>query len=570
MASTNRRKLGDLLLEYNLITDEQLQQALAEQKKRGERLGQTLVRLGFVTRQMINEVLEFQLGIPTISLLQYPLHPEVFKLLPESLCRRHKCLPVKRSGNRLTVAMVDPLNLPALDDIKMTTNLEIDAAIVAEDELEQVFEKIYGLNEEQEADIKRLEVEANRAEEERSIIDLGELERMTAVGDAPIIRVVNTILQQAAKEGASDIHLEPQEGGVRVRYRADGILRHVLTLPKAAHPALLSRIKLLAKMNIAEKRLPQDGRIQTKLGDKMIDMRVSTLPAIHGEKCVIRLLDKSNVRFDLRQLGFRDEVLRAYEKIVRNPYGMILITGPTGSGKTTTLYASIHELNTPEKNIVTVEDPVEYVLDGVNQVQVNMRAGLDFASGLRSILRQDPDVILVGEIRDRETAEIGVRAATTGHLVFSTLHTNDAAGSVNRLVDMGVEPFLVASSLVGVVAQRLVRRVCANCKRPYTPERGSPERIYLGVADDAPLTLFRGRGCVACNHTGYKGRLAIHEVLTVTAAQRKLILERASADAITAQAICDGMIPIRQDGMSKVLQGLTTVQEILRVADVNE
>ncbi|MZP43299.1 type II secretion system protein GspE [Heliobacterium gestii] len=569
-AAAIRRKLGDLLLEYHLITEEQLQQALEEQRHKGDRLGQALVRLGFVTTQMINEVLEFQLGIPTISLLHYQLNPDVLKLLPENLCRRHKCLPVKRVGNRLTVAMADPLNLLALDDIKLATSLEIDQAIASEEEMDQVFEKIFGLNEDQEADIRRLEVEANRVEEESAIIDLSELERMTAVDDAPIVRVVNTILQQGAKESASDIHIEPQESAVRVRYRCDGLLRDVLALPKASHAALLSRIKLLAKMNIAEKRLPQDGRIQTRLGDKMIDLRVSTLPAIHGEKCVIRLLDKSNVLFDLRQLGFQNETLRRYEKLVRTPYGMVLITGPTGSGKTTTLYASINEINSPEKNIVTIEDPVEYVLDGVNQVQVNLRAGLDFASGLRSILRQDPDVILVGEIRDRETAEIGVRAATTGHLVFSTLHTNDAAGSVNRLIDMGVEPFLVASSLVGVVAQRLVRRVCANCKRAYTPAPGSPERIYLDVPDDAPLTLYQGRGCVACNNTGYRKRVAIHEVLTITPAQRKLILERASADAIAAQAVRDGMIPISQDGMSKVLQGQTTVQEILRVADVNE
>lgn len=573
MAQPARKMLGDLLVEYNIITAEQLQQALREHKKTGERLGQALVRMGFVNQQQINEILEFQLGIPQISLMKYQLSPDVVKMVPESICRRHKCLPIKKVGNRLTVAMVDPLNLVAMDDIKLATNLEIDPAIATEKDIEQALQRFFGLSTAaQDAALKGLEAEMSAGGPRASAFDMEliDLDRVEAGGDAPIVRIVNTILQQAAKDQVSDIHMEIHEGKVRVRYRLDGMLRDVMNLPKQAHASLLSRIKILAEMDIAEKRIPQDGRIQIKLGNKAIDLRVSTLPTIFGEKCVIRLLDKSNVILKLEQLGLQDNALKRYHQLIRNSYGMILITGPTGSGKTTTLYATINEINDAEKNIVTVEDPVEYVLEGVNQVQVNPKAGLDFASGLRSILRQDPDIVLVGEIRDSETADIAVRAATTGHLVLSTLHTNDAAGAVARLIDMGVEPFLVASSVVGIVAQRLVRQICNNCKTSYRPEVGSPERIFLGVGDEQDITLYRGRGCMACNNTGYKGRLAIQEVMHITSRQRDLILSKAASETIRDSAIRDGMISLRDDGINKALQGLTTVQEVMRVAYTTE
>ncbi|MDD2421385.1 MAG: ATPase, T2SS/T4P/T4SS family [Heliobacteriaceae bacterium] len=566
-----RKMLGDLLVGYGLISPEQLAQALAEHNRTGERLGKVVVRLGLVTERQINDILEFQLGIPQVSPLKFAPNPAVVKLVPETICRGHKCLPLKKVGDRLTVAMVDPLNLVAIDDLKRATNLEIDPAIATEQEIEQVLNKVFGLNPAGEAAIRGLEAEAGTGGYRASAFDmeLVDLDKVAAGSDGPVIRVVNTILQQAVKDQVSDIHIEIHEGKVRVRYRLDGLLYDILNLPRQIHAALLSRIKILAEMDIAEKRLPQDGRIQIKLGNKAIDLRVSTLPTIFGEKCVIRLLDKSNALLDLEQLGFQEAAGRQYRQLIRNTYGMILLTGPTGSGKTTTLYATIGEINSPEKNIVTIENPAEYVLEGVNQVQVNPKAGLDFAGGLRSILRQDPDVILVGEIRDRETAEIAVRAATTGHLVFSTLHTNDAAGAVTRLIDMGVEPFLVASSVTGIVAQRLVRHICPNCKTAYQPDPDSPERIFLGLAgEDRELTLYRGGGCMACNNTGYKGRLAIQEVMPVTAGLRDLILSKATAETIRDAAIHSGMVSLREDGNNKALQGLTTVAEVMRVAYV--
>ncbi|MCW2277280.1 GspE/PulE family protein [Heliophilum fasciatum] len=573
MAKAERKMLGDLLVEYRIITREQLQEALTIQKKTGERLGKVLTKSKIVSQQQINEILEFQLGIPQVSLLKFSTDPEVIRLIPESICRQHKCLALKRNEKRLTVAMADPLNVIAMDDVKMATKLDVDPVIATEEDIESILNQVYGMGASRGAAVRVLEAAAGGSNDmpgSMSELDMLDLDRMDAGADAPVVRVVNMILQQAVQDRASDIHIEINEQNIKVRYRVDGMLREMMTIAKHAHASLMSRIKLLAEMDIAEKRVPQDGRIQIKLDKKPIDLRVSTLPTIFGEKCVIRLLDKANMFYKLEDLHFREDPLKMYRKLIRNAFGIVLVTGPTGSGKTTTLYATIADINSSEKNIVTIEDPVEYVLPGINQVQVNVKAGVTFASGLRSILRQDPDVILVGEIRDGDTADIAVRAATTGHLVFSTLHTNDAAGAIARLIDMGVEPFLVGSSLTGVLAQRLVRKICPHCKESYEPEPGSAERLFLSLDREASAVLHRGKGCFACNYTGYKGRLPIQEVMPVTSHVREQILAKAATDTVRSAAIRNGMYTMRDDGIEKVMQGLTTVQEIMRVAYTTE
>lgn len=555
-----RKKLGELLVESQLITAEQLNQALRS-KKPGERLGQVLVSLGYVTEQDIINVLEFQLGIPQIKLSELSLELNVVRLLPESIARRYNAIPVKLNDGYLTVAMVDPLNVVALDDIRLTTGYEIEPAIATEEEITRALAEYYGLQDL--ADKVLQELEISQVVERPELVQLGE--GASDGNEAPVVRVVNSIIQQAIKTRASDIHLEPQEDKVRVRFRVDGLLRENMALPKNSAASIVSRVKIMAEMDIAEKRVPQDGRIQLKVEGREIDLRVSSLPTIFGEKIVMRILDKSSQLISLNKLGFRPELLNAYINLINIAYGMILVTGPTGSGKTTTLYATLNEINTAEKNIVTIEDPVEYVLEGINQIGVNTKAGLTFATGLRSILRQDPDVIMVGEIRDGETADIAVRAATTGHLVFSTLHTNDAAGALPRLIDMGAEPFLVASSVAGVVAQRLVRVICPKCKKAYQVPPGAAERLFL-AKPEGDLTIFKGVGCRECGNTGYKGRMAIHEVLHVTREIRELIMEKAPAETIKQQAVKQGMVTLKEDGVQKVLCGLTTVEEVMRVA----
>lgn len=558
-----RKRLGELLVEANLITKEQLEKALAQQRRTGERLGKVLVREGFVKEQDIINVLEFQLGISQVSLPPGSCNRELAKLLPETLARRHQAVPVRLEGNRLVVAMADPLNVMAIDDLRLATGCEIVPAIATEAEINRALDECYGGQpavEEPPAG----EAEAGMAAQ----AEVYDLDRQAAPSgaEAPAVRLVNSLLQQALRERASDIHIEPQAEEIRVRYRVDGALRPVTTIPKGYHASLVSRIKIMGAMDIAEKRLPQDGRVQIRVGGREVDLRVSTLPTIFGEKVVIRLLDKSAMFLSLDELGFLPATLERYRQLIRRSYGMILVTGPTGSGKTTTLYATLREINTPEKNIITIEDPVEYVLEGINQIRVNPKAGLTFASGLRSILRQDPDVIMVGEIRDRETAEIAIRSANTGHLVLSTMHTNDAAGAVTRLIDMGVEPFLVASSVTGVVAQRLVRTLCRQCRRPYAVPERAEERLILGEPPDTPLTLYRPVGCPACGGTGYFGRMAIQEVMPVTSSLRRLILAKASGEEIARQAVAEGMVPLWQDGLAKVRQGLTTLEEVRRVA----
>ncbi|OAT79872.1 type II secretion system protein GspE [Desulfotomaculum copahuensis] len=551
-----RRLLGDLLVETGVITREQLQQALAGQRRSSERLGRVLVRMGFVTERDITSALADQLGIAQVG-GGLVTDPQLLALLPEQLARRYKVIPLAREGRRLKVAMADPANLMALDDLRLVTGLEIDALLAGEREIESALQRYYGLPELEKAfqEFQVIEEEALQLEEPAEV----------AADEAPVVRLVNNIIVQAIEEQASDIHIEPGPESVRVRYRVDGMLREAMQLPRRSRASLAARLKILAQLNIAEKRLPQDGRIQIKYREREIDLRVSTMPTVFGEKLVIRLLDRSRQITGIKELGFTGENLERFQRLLRGTHGMVLVTGPTGSGKTTTLYAALEQLNTPEKNLITIEDPVEYLLPGITQCQVAPRARFTFAAGLRSMLRQDPDVIMVGEIRDGETAEIAVRAATTGHLMLSTLHTNDAAGAVVRLVDMGVEPFLVASSLLGVVAQRLVRLICRHCREAYQPAPDSIERTFLGIPPEKPLTLYRGKGCGYCGRTGYRGRVAVAEVLVVDGPLRQLISTRAGADELQKLAAAQGMTTLREDGAAKVLSGLTTAREVMRV-----
>lgn len=564
--ATQKKKLGDLLIEQKVINYAQLQEALRVQNQTGDRLGRVLVSLGFVTEQDIANVLEIQLGITHVKLGNYVLSPATMELIPETLIRQHRVVPIKKEDNRLTVAMVDPLNVVVLDDLHIATGCEIEPVLAAEREINSAIQKFFGFQDLMEKAIKEFEV---MPAIETPVFDLDEIPDVVA-DEAPTVRIVNSVIQEAIKQRASDIHIEPHANEVRIRYRVDGLLREVMTLPRQSLPSVVSRIKIMADMDIAEKRVPLDGRIQVKNAQKNIDLRVSTLPTLFGEKVVIRVLDKNSVLLKLEDLGMSPDVLEIYRKIIYRPYGMILITGPTGSGKTTTLYSTLSEISSREKNIITVEDPVEYVLDQINQIRVNKKAGLTFATGLRAIMRQDPDVIMVGEIRDRETADIAIRSATTGHLVFSTLHTNDAAGALPRLVDMGVEPFLVASSVIAVMSQRLVRVICPACKETYELPNHSLERRFLNIPDGVPITLYRGRGCDHCGQSGFRGRIAIQELLPVTRVQRSLIHNKVSADEILASALDQGMVTMKQDGAQKALVGVTTVGEVMRVAMTEE
>ena len=555
-----KKRLGDMLVENKLITEEQLQQALANKKKMGKRLGEVLIDTGLIEEKDILNTLELQLGIPQISILD-KIDTKLVKSIPEQLIRRHQVIPVRKDGNRMMVAMFDPLNVLAIDDLKITTNCEIDPVITTQKEIKTVIQRVYQLS--------FLEDAVSESQEQQETVDTGRLNLDSTGEDADeslAVKLVNSIIKQAMTEKASDIHIEPTEEDIRVRYRFDGILHEAMNLPKSSQSSLITRLKILAQMDIAEKRLPQDGRFDVKHGNLEVDLRVSTLPTIYGEKVVMRLLGKSASLINIKQLGFQQANLNQFTKIIKHSYGLVLITGPTGSGKTTTLYAGLHELNSIEKNIVTIEDPVEYVLKGINQIQVNVKAGLTFAAGLRSILRQDPDIIMVGEIRDPETAEIAVRAASTGHLVLSTLHTNDAAGALTRLADMGVEPFLVSSAVLGVLSQRLVRLLCPDCKKTYLLPGDDPLRDFMGISPSEQITLYQAVGCSACNKLGYKGRISIQEVLPVSSLIRDMVKNQSSSQDIKAKAVEEGMITFKEDGIQKALQGLTTIQEVMRVA----
>lgn len=543
-------RLGEILLEKGLISSQQLALALDKQKTSGQRLGKILVDECIIGEEIVLDILETQLDIPQIKLGETKITPEVVKLIPETVARKYKALAYRKDGNQLFVAMSDPFNLIAIDDLMVITKCEISPCFALTDEIKRLINKYYGFQ----------DVDTN--------IETGkEIEELKLKADeAPVIKYVNYIFNQAVKTRASDIHLEPQENDLRIRFRIDGILQAIATPPQEIQRLIVPRIKLMSNMNIAEKRVPQDGRIEITTENKGVDLRVSTLPTIDGEKIVIRVLDKSRFLININEMGFSDTNLDDFSDLIHQPFGMLLVTGPTGCGKTSTLYTALNQLNSVEKNIITVEDPVEYRLKGINQVHMNTKAGLTFASGLRSILRQDPNIIMIGEIRDGETADIAIRAALTGHLVLSTLHTNDAAGAITRLIDMGIEPFLVATSVIGVVAQRLVRIICPACKEPYVVDSDAPVRILLNVSPEDHLILYRGKGCSNCNRTGYLGRTAIHEILMIDSKIKELINEKKSSDVILDYAIKNGMKTLQQDGLGKALKGITTYQEVLRVS----
>lgn len=552
-----KKRLGDLLIEAGLISYEQLEQALTLQEKMGKRLGKVLMELGYISGQSMIEVLEFQLGVPRMDLNLVNIDAETAGLIPEAVAKRYQVIPIRRERNKVVLAVADPTNIFAIDDVQLATGLPVEVVMATESEIERAINRAYGVRETVQKAIQQLQTSGKLLLPDDITV---------AESDSPMISIVNSLLQQAAKEGASDIHIEPQEKDVRVRFRVDGVLREIMFFPKRLQGALTSRLKIMSDMDISERRIPQDGRFKLHFTGRGIDIRISTLPTIYGEKIVGRLLDQGSALLDIEKLGFAAVNMRRFKDICQKPCGLVLVTGPTGSGKTTTLYSALSRYSTTEKNIITVEDPVEYRLPGINQVNINHRAGLDFANTLRAILRQDPNIIMVGEIRDLKTAEIALRAALTGHLVLSTLHTNDASSAVTRLVDMGMEAYLVASSVSGILSQRLVRCICRQCKTPYGVEPNSPEYIFVGANHGQPLQLYRGMGCLTCNHTGYRGRVGIHEVLPMTADIRALIMQGGSADVIAEAAKREGMLTMVQDGLQKALAGITTLAEVMRVA----
>jgi len=552
-----KKKLGELLVEVGLITEEQLKHAIEIQNKTGEKLGKVLIKLGYVTENQILEALEFQLGIPHVDLQKYYIDPEVAKLIPEAVAKRYTIIPIKKDEDGILVAMADPLNIFAIDDVKILTKQNVKPLIASESSILKAIDRIYGREQAEKAvqDFKK-EFQSEPANELPNEI-------LEEVQNAPAVRFVNSIIEQAIKNRASDIHIEPTEKDLRIRFRIDGQLTEAMRTIKSTHAPVVTRVKIMANMNIAERRLPQDGRFEFVSNEKNIDVRVSSLPTVFGEKLVLRLLDKENFVMTKEQLGFDEKDVALFDKLIKRPHGIVLLTGPTGSGKTTTLYAMLKELNKPNINIITVEDPVEYSIEGINQVQVNEKVGLTFATALRSILRQDPDVVMIGEIRDTETAEIAIRSAITGHLVLSTLHTNDAAGAVTRLIDMGIEPYLVSSAVVGVIAQRLARKICDNCKISY--KASESEKKILGLEEKEDITLYRGKGCPVCNKTGYRGRIPIYEIMTITSDIRELINSKASSDVIKEQAVKNGMKTLRESAKKLALEGKTTIDEMLRL-----
>ena len=559
MPKPEKKKLGEMLKEAGLVSDTQVKEALKIQKETGERLGRILVKQNIITEDNLVTLLSEQLGIPRVNLSDYLIDPEIINLVSEELARRYYLVPLFKVGDVLTVAMSDPSNVFALDEVGFKAECAVEPILATETEIKRVIDQYYGVVGSIEDVIKSIDAKGLG-------LDDANIEAVRLQGiaeEAPVIKLVNLIIMQAIREGASDIHIEPEEDILRTRFRIDGVLSEAATTPKDLQSAIVSRIKIMSELDIAERRIPQDGRFQIKVENRDIDLRVSTFPTVHGENVVMRILDTSSVLFGIEQLGFSAEMLRQFEEIIRKPYGIVLVTGPTGSGKTTTLYASLNTINTIDKNIITVEDPVEYRLKLIRQCQINPKAGLTFATGLRSILRQDPDVIMVGEIRDLETAEIAIQSALTGHLVFSTLHTNDAASTVTRLMDMGVEPFLISSSLTGVVAQRLVRTICDDCKTSYKPPAKALKQ--LGMEETQDVTFYKGEGCKKCHNSGYKGRIGLIELLHLNEALRELIVAKASADAIKKTAIEAGMKTMREDGFKKVLNGVTTIEEVLRV-----
>ena len=593
-------KLGEILVRENLISPQNLREALDYQREHGGRLGYNLVKLGLVSDDMITAVLSRQYGIPSVNLELFQIDESVLRLIPQEVAQKYSVLPLSRVGATLTLAMVDPTNVFAMDDIKFMTGLNVEPVVVAEVSIQHAISRYYSTTREIElatvsiddavlegvgikdsngggitsADLVSLDsidfahdgAEAVEVLDDNEEIDLTTLSRMSE--DAPVVRLVNVLLVDALRRGASDIHVEPYEKELRIRFRIDGVLYDVMHPPLKLRDALISRVKIMSKLDISEKRLPQDGRIKIKVKvdsrSRELDFRVSTLPTLFGEKVVLRLLDKENLMLDMTKLGFEPESLVKFQRNISKPYGMVLVTGPTGSGKTNTLYSALQSLNTIETNIMTAEDPVEFNLMGINQVQMKEQIGLNFAAALRAFLRQDPNIILVGEIRDFETAEIAIKAALTGHLVLSTLHTNDAPSTISRLMNMGIEPFLVATSVNLIQAQRLIRRVCKDCKR----EQPNPEEALVEIGfspeEAKKLKTYKGHGCVTCNNTGYKGRVGLYEVMEVTDEIRELILIGASALELRKKAIEDGMITLRESGLHKIRGGITTIEEVVR------
>jgi type IV pilus assembly protein PilB len=596
-------KLGQMLITHNILSEEQLRQALAQQKKEGGRIGTNLIKLGYISEDKLVSFLSKQFGVPAFTLSDYKIDPSVVKLIPSEMAKKYLIIPIARVGATLTIAMADPSNMFAIDDVKFMTGYNVEVVVSSESALLQSIEMYYPRGGESLVVAQKSQAPALKAKdfmlseedmeevggtmpfEEGPTVTPDDFDRIVGSAldtidvvevkddselvkdvEAPIVKLVNGIFVNAIKAGASDIHLEPYENSFRVRYRVDGVMYSVMNIPTRIKNALTSRVKIMAKLDIAERRLPQDGRIKLKLGKKReIDFRVSTLPTLFGEKTVLRILDKSNLQVDLQKLGFEKRQLDDFMDAIEKPYGMVLVTGPTGSGKTTTLYSGLNHLNKVATNIMTVEDPVEYNFMGINQVQVKEEIGLNFASALRSFLRQDPDIIMVGEIRDFETAEIAVKAALTGHLVLSTLHTNDAPSTVSRLLNMGIEPFLVSSSVILILAQRLARRICAQCKA----EEKVPVQalVKVGFSEEVAKTIrcMKGKGCDICIHTGYKGRIALYEVMPINDELRELILEGASSNEIKKAVVKQGVKTLRMSGLTKVKEGITSIEEILRV-----
>jgi len=560
MVTTQRRskQLGQILLEQGLLTQEQLDRALEEHRNTPKSLGRVLIDLGYIRERDLVAALAEQVGLEFVDLSDYAIDAAATAMIPEAVSRRYRALPIGERDGKLLVAMSDPANVYALDDIRTITGRDVQPVVATANDVEQAIQKYSGMGDQVEA------LASEAAEVLETEGELGDVE--AAIEDAPIVKLVQAIMTQAVADRASDVHIEPTEKDVRVRFRVDGVLHEVMHSPKSIQNGLISRLKVMADLNIAEKRVPQDGRVSLRVGTKTLDLRLATLPTVFGEKVVIRILDKSNALLQLSELGFLEESFKRYEEAFRRPYGAILVTGPTGSGKSTTLYATLNIVNQVDRHIVTVEDPVEYRLPGVNQIQVNPKAGLTFASALRSILRADPDIILIGEIRDRETAMIAVESALTGHLVLSTLHTNDAPSAVTRLTEMEVETFLVASAVDCVVAQRLARKLCERCREPYRPE--PTELIEAGFAEDRLGELgefYRAAGCNACSNTGYRGRIGLYEVMTMSEEIERLTVERASSETIRQVAVEQGMRTLRDDGLEKARRGLTSIEEIARV-----
>jgi type IV pilus assembly protein PilB len=551
------KQLGDILLEGGLVSPSQLEAAYEEQERVGRALGRVLIEQGVLTESQLVSALATQIGLRFVDLAEYSVDGSAIGSVPGTVCRRHSAMPIGFEDGRLLVAMADPANVFAIDDIRSLTGMDVKPVVATRADVAAAIDRYYRAD----TDLDDLTAVLDSQEEEDDLSKVKEI-----VEDAPIVKYVNLLITQAIQDRASDIHLEPTETDLRVRYRIDGVLHEVMRSPKAIQSGVISRLKIMADINIAERRIPQDGRLSVNAHGKKIDLRVATLPTVWGEKVVMRILDNSTARLDLADLGFSDDNYERYSRSFVKPYGMILVTGPTGSGKSTTLYATLNIISRPEVNVITVEDPVEYRLPNINQVQTNNKAGLTFASALRSILRSDPDIVLIGEIRDHETGQIAVEAALTGHLVLSTLHTNDAPSAITRLTEMGIEPFLVGSALDAVLAQRLARRLCPKCKEAYTPTPESLVQAKFPWQDGEALPeLFRPIGCSVCAKTGYKGRLALHEVMTVSEDIERLAVERASSTAIESVAKSEGMKTLRDDGMAKVLAGVTSLDEILRV-----